>query len=667
MTGEAGEPRLLVLKIGGSLLSDKHAEDGIDAAAFDDYAALVADLAAALPGRLILVTGGGARCHPVGRMINASAHDPYAAVALTEPAAAMRWEWTARLRARGIRAVPLQSTALLEEAPPNAGEHWTGSAGVVASLLRHGAVPVLSSDCVLTSAGALRILSSDETPAVALELGIPPEHVRIVALTDVPGIVAGADASGPVVPYVDPDRLDDVRPWFWDRSLDATGAMAGKVEALAAHARRGAWCVITRGRRDAESLRHLMRPPEQWPADTARTVISRRPRPLESTRGTVMTDPTVPATGRVVLLNPGPVNVHERVRAAIASPDECHREPEAAELFAAVADKLVRIAGGGSQHAAVLLTGSGTAALEAVVSSAVPDDGGLLVLGNGHYAERLAEIAAVHRIRCTSLDFGWANPIEAQAAIDAFEADPSITHVAMVHHETSTGMLNPVGEIGAICARYGKSLILDAISSLGAEDLDLCADRIDWCVGTANKCLEGLPGISFVCAPAPRFAELEGGPRRTLYLDLHGHYVSQVLEHSTRFTPALQVLRALDTALDLALAEGVPARKARYSALADAVRAGLTERGIDLLLETGRRAGSITNAHLWGSLGYTELHDRLKARGYIIYATQGKAAGSFRLANMGQLTDTDIAGLFAALDEVIADHPVAGAKARGAR
>jgi 2-aminoethylphosphonate-pyruvate transaminase len=287
------------------------------------------------------------------------------------------------------------------------------------------------------------------------------------------------------------------------------------------------------------------------------------------------------------------------------------------------------------------------------------------VLGNGHYAERLAEMARLHGISCGYLDFGWAQPIEPLAVLEALEADPAVTHLAMVHHETSTGMLNPVRQIGAIGVRQGRQLIVDAISSLGAEDLDIDADHIDWCVGTANKCLEGLPGISFVCAPKERFEELADAPRRTMYLDLYGHFVSQVGQGSTRFTPAMQLLRALDTALDLALAEGVAARTARYAGLASQIRRGLVARGISLLLDSAHAANSITNAHLWGSLTYQELHDRLRAHGYVIYATQDKSAGSFRLANMGQLSEADIDGLFAALDEVITDHPVAPAAGWG--
>ncbi|MFD3515424.1 pyridoxal-phosphate-dependent aminotransferase family protein [Streptomyces sp. NPDC058657] len=366
---------------------------------------------------------------------------------------------------------------------------------------------------------------------------------------------------------------------------------------------------------------------------------------------------TVPAPeNRVVLLNPGPVNVHDRVRAALASPDECHREPEAQELLVAVARKVTEVAGGGPSHAAVLLTGSGTAALEAVISSVVPADGGLLVLDNGHYGERLARIARVHGITTERMEFGWASPV-ALDLVDHFLTDhPGITHVGVVHHETSTGMLNPVRELGALVARHGRSLVVDAISSLGSEELDVVADHVDWCVGTANKCLEGLPGISFVCAPRERFEALETVPARTFYFDLFANYRAQVLGRTPQFTPALQVLRALDSALDLALEEGVAARGRRYAARASEIREGLTERGIELLLPPHRRANSITNAYLANGMTYEELHDGLKEHGYVIYATQDKSAGVFRLANMGQLTEADITGFFAAFDDVVARH-----------
>lgn len=267
------EPGLLVLKVGGSLLSDKRHSGETDHAAVDEYAAMVAELVAEHPGRIVLVTGGGALCHPVGLRIKAAEDDPYAAVALTEPAFRMRWAWTTALRARGVRAVPLQTTSMLNELPDGTVVTETG---VVSRLLAEGALPVLSSDCVVTAAGTLRILSSDDVPGVVLDAAAAPGPVRVVALTDVSGIHLAQDPDSPVLPHLDPDDLTAVRQLFWDDAWDATGAMEGKVEALAAHARRGAECVITRGDRGPGGLRHLFAPLDAWPHDVPRTLIRRR-------------------------------------------------------------------------------------------------------------------------------------------------------------------------------------------------------------------------------------------------------------------------------------------------------------------------------------------------------------------------------------------------------
>ncbi|MEV0963196.1 aminotransferase class V-fold PLP-dependent enzyme [Streptomyces sp. NPDC049910] len=363
-----------------------------------------------------------------------------------------------------------------------------------------------------------------------------------------------------------------------------------------------------------------------------------------------------PAAGRLVLLNPGPVNVHEDVRAAMTSPDQCHREPEAAALMTRVREKATRVSGGDDAFTSVLLAGSGTAALEAAFSSIVPADGRILILDNGNYGERLWRIVDVHGIPHRRMEFGWCNPIDVDAVDRALAEDPGITHVGLVHHETSTGMLNPLREIGAVVAGHGRQFAVDAISSLGSEQLDLRTDHIDWCVGTANKCLEGLPGVSFVTAPRHRLEELKDVPTRTFYLDLYGHFISQDRRNAPLFTPALQVMTALEEALDRSLREGVEGRGARYTALAEQIRTGLAERGIRFLLPAGQRANSVTNVYVPEGMTYDELHDGLKTEGYVVYSTQEQLEGVFRVANMGQLDGDDVAGFLAAFDRVVAKY-----------
>lgn len=233
------------------------------------------------------------------------------------------------------------------------------------------------------------------------------------------------------------------------------------------------------------------------------------------------------ASERAVLLNPGPVLVHEQVRQALTYPDVCHREPEVADLMTRARWKATRVCGGGDTFTSVLLAGSGTAALEVTLSSIVPADSRMLILDNGNYGERLHRIAAVHGIDHERMEFGWTTPVGVAAVNRVRAADPAITHVAMVHHETSTGMLNPIREVRAVVARHWRSLAVDAISSLGAEELDVRADHVDWCVSTANKCLEGLPGVSLVCARRAALDAIADVPARSFYLDLHSHHVAE--------------------------------------------------------------------------------------------------------------------------------------------
>ncbi|MDL9947215.1 aminotransferase class V-fold PLP-dependent enzyme [Gordonia sp. ABSL11-1] len=355
----------------------------------------------------------------------------------------------------------------------------------------------------------------------------------------------------------------------------------------------------------------------------------------------------------MVLLNPGPVNVHDDVRAAIAAPDSCHREPEAAALIDRVRAKATTVAGGDDSFTSVVLAGSGTAALEAVFSSVVPANGRILILDNGHYADRITRIVDLHRIPYQRLEFGWTHAIDLAEVDRVLADDPSLTHVALVHHETSTGQLNPLREVGEIVARHRRSLAVDAISSLGSEKVDVYADHIDWLVSTANKNLEALPGSSIVTARHSSFTALADVAPHTFYLDLHAHYRAQEHEHAPLFTPALQVLASLDAALDRTLDEGVQARGKRYAALAQRIREGLRERGATFLLDPEHQANSVTNVYLPSGISYLQLHDALKERGYVIYSTQAQLDGLFRVANMGQLTDNDITGFLHAYDDAL--------------
>ncbi|MEU7550905.1 2-aminoethylphosphonate aminotransferase [Streptomyces sp. NPDC044571] len=369
---------------------------------------------------------------------------------------------------------------------------------------------------------------------------------------------------------------------------------------------------------------------------------------------------------QLVLMNPGPVVTDERVRAALTGPDLCHRDRDFTRLMTSVRAKVTRIAGGDDRHTSVVLTASGTAAVEAAILSAVPAGGGLLVVDNGHYGHRMAEIAQTYGIRVRRLELGWGTPVELGAVERELAADPGLTHVGLVHHETSTGMLNDVRGLCALAHRYGREVVLDAVSSIGAESLNLCEDEVDWLAGSANKCLEGTPGLSFVCARKDAFASLGSGPRRSYYLDLYRHFRAQEQAGAPAFTPAVHVFRSFEAALDLALTEGVGARRARYGRLAGQLREGLAALGLDLLLPPEQRAVGLTAIRLPEGVGYPALETALRAEGFVIYAAQEQLAeGFFRLSTMGRITAADVERFLAALARLLPGPTAVAARDRG--
>ncbi|NIQ01184.1 MAG: aminotransferase class V-fold PLP-dependent enzyme, partial [Nitrospinaceae bacterium] len=242
---------------------------------------------------------------------------------------------------------------------------------------------------------------------------------------------------------------------------------------------------------------------------------------------------------RTVLLNPGPVNVTDTVRQAQLQPDLCHREKEFSDLMQGIRTKLVRAFGISSDFDAVLTTGSGTAALEMAVSSCLSQNRSILVVRNGVYGDRIARMAEAYGFKIQALEYPWGEPPVLTDIEQALKNHPDIEGIALVHHETTTGLLNPVHDIGALAKQYGKFLLVDSISGLAGDPLDFNRAGVDFCVGTANKCLQGLPGVSFVLVRKNQLKRLEGIPERSHYLNLFQNHRAQD-KGDTLFTPAVQ-------------------------------------------------------------------------------------------------------------------------------
>ena len=356
-----------------------------------------------------------------------------------------------------------------------------------------------------------------------------------------------------------------------------------------------------------------------------------------------------------VLLNPGPANTSPRVKQALLTPDLCHREPEFFEVMRECRERLVRVAGAAPAFGAVLFTGSGTAAVEATLASAVPEGRALLVVNNGVYGDRMLRIARAHRIPAEALTYDFTTPVPPADVGRALREHPEISHVAVVHHETTTGLLNPVEAVADVAAAAGRRVIVDAMSSLFGEPLDVARAGFDYVTASANKCLQGIPGVSFVLARRAALEALKGRPARSVYLDLLNHWTTQE-QDNTPFTPAVQVLHAMREALLELEEEGAAARIARYAENCRVLRRGMAALGFDILVPAGARSNILTTFRLRPGLTYDALHDAMKRRGYVIYAGQGEIRTyAFRVSNMGTLTPKDMQAVVSAFAECLAE------------
>jgi 2-aminoethylphosphonate-pyruvate transaminase len=363
---------------------------------------------------------------------------------------------------------------------------------------------------------------------------------------------------------------------------------------------------------------------------------------------------TLSPSGRVVLLNPGPVNVSERVRQALLCADVCHREPELDALHGAVRDKLCRAFAPGGGYAAAVLAGSGTAAVEAMVRASVSPDHKLLVVNNGVYGDRMATMARRAGIGVVEVSADWFERPHCDEIDAALAADAAIDAVAMVHHETTTGLLNPVDEIGAIVRAHGRRFVVDSVSGLGGDEIDLAAAGVSLCAGTAGKNIQAFPGIAFVLIADEEIGRIGDTEPTSVYLHLPA-YVGRDGEGLVPFTPAVQLLAACDVALDELLEESVAGRIARYRGLALLVRKALLEREMKLLVAEPWRSNCLTAIALPKGLSYERLHGGLRSRGYVIYAGQGDLRrDAFRVSTMGTITEAEVRGFVAALDETLA-------------
>jgi len=359
---------------------------------------------------------------------------------------------------------------------------------------------------------------------------------------------------------------------------------------------------------------------------------------------------------RTVLLNPGPVTLSERVRKALHRGDWCHREPEFAELTRDINNRLVRVYREmPKDFESVFLTGSGTSAVEAMLASFAPHKTTTLVVANGVYGERMAKMLSAQGKPHYVVHSAWGEPIDIDKVRAELDTHADITHAVTVHHESTTGRLNDLSGLGELCGERGVRLMLDAVSSFGVEAIDADGWNIVALAATANKCLQGVPGISFVLARKHMWAD-ELVPAGSVYLDLASYYQGQHGAGFSPFTQAVQPAFALLEALrELEDIGGWEQRRSVYRYRAGLIAVTLRELGLETMLPPQEFSCVLWSWVLPEGDSYKRVHAVLKRHGFVIYAGQGNLGERiFRIAHMGDINNDDMARLDVALRECFA-------------
>lgn len=362
-------------------------------------------------------------------------------------------------------------------------------------------------------------------------------------------------------------------------------------------------------------------------------------------------------TEQPYLLTPGPITTTLSVKQAMLQ-DWGSWDGEFRAMTAALCQRLIALVDGESSHVCVPMQGSGTFAVEATLATLIPKQGKLLILMNGAYGQRMGRIMDYLGRDYVALDKGDYAPPRAHEVDSILAADPAITHVAVVHCETSSGILNPVAEIAETVVRHGRRLIIDAMSAFGAIAISAREVPFDALISSANKCFEGVPGFGFVLVRQSAL-EASQGHAHSMSLDLFDQWQYLVKTGQWRYTPPTHVVAAFLQALDEHAQEGgIAGRHARYQRNQQRLVAGMRQLGFETLLSDEWLSPIIVTFFAPGhaNFDFQTFYDRMKARGFIIYPGKLTAAESFRLGCIGQLYDAQIDAVLesvaAVLDEM---------------
>ncbi len=347
---------------------------------------------------------------------------------------------------------------------------------------------------------------------------------------------------------------------------------------------------------------------------------------------------------RNILLNPGPATTSDSVKQAQVVPDICPRETEFGDLMNSVSEQLTRIVADCVDYTSVLFAGSGTAVVDAVLSSVVPRDKKILIVNNGAYGKRMCQIAAAYEMDFIEFESSGTMPIDLLQLETVINQHDNISHLAVVHNETTTGLLNDLTSIGQLSHRHNLQLIVDAMSSFAAIPIDMQKQHIQYLTASSNKNIQGMAGIGFVIAKNSALENTQTIKPRNFYLNLYAQFDNFRKSQQMRFTPPVQTLYALKQAIIEFNQEGIEKRYARYSDCWTALIQGLAELDLTYLVKPEHHSRIITSINEPDIAGYDfdDMHDYLYQRGFTIYPGKIDDVNTFRIANIGDISRTDI-------------------------
>ncbi|MFC6175629.1 2-aminoethylphosphonate--pyruvate transaminase [Companilactobacillus huachuanensis] len=358
---------------------------------------------------------------------------------------------------------------------------------------------------------------------------------------------------------------------------------------------------------------------------------------------------------KYLLLTPGPLTTSESVKAAMDF-DYCTWDDDYKEITQSFRQSLLDLAQvNADEYTAVPIQGSGTYGVESVISSTISDDDKLLIAINGAYGKRISEMADIYGIDHVDLVVDEREPITLEKVTEYLDKYPEISHFAMIHCETTTGILNPVEDIIPYVNAQGIVTIVDAMSSFGGVPINVQEEKIDYLISSSNKCIQGVPGFSFVIA-RKQVLEASRGLSRTLSLDLFDQYAEMERNHGKwRFTSPTHVVHAFYEALqELGQEGGVIARHERYESNQKHLATGMEDLGFKVLIDEKYQSPIITSfIYPNDDFDFNEFYHKLKKDGFVIYPGKISQVPTFRIGNIGEVYDEDITKLLIAIKDIL--------------